>query len=101
MDDEQHRDSEERNSRIKRGSHQGARGKIEHQARGFDCAAIQPRVEELENRNSQRRNEIPSKVIADWNAEMRTRGIVPENLPQEPLLAEYAQWIDDEIDHHH
>src|SRR5208282_383574 len=101
VDSEQHRDSEDHDSRIERRTKQRARPQSGKRTRRLRRAAIKHRVEPLENRNRDRADEIPSQVVADRHAEVRPRRIVPEHFAEEPSVAEHAQWIDHQVHHHH
>src|SRR5229473_2956475 len=100
-DQKQHRDTEGDDSRIEQRPQERARRKSRHRGKGLARTTIQPCVEQLKNRDTDRRNEEPSEVIADRDAKVRPRRIVPENFAEEPSVAEHAQRVDHHIDHHH
>src|SRR5271156_3073060 len=79
-DTEQHHDCEADHPRIQPRPPERTRRHCGRDARRLAAAAIETAIQPLENCDAYRRDEIPSEVVADWDAEMRSRRVVPENL---------------------
>src|SRR5262249_40143795 len=100
-DTEQHRDPETHDPEVEAGAEQRAHWKRWHRAVWPSFAPIQRRIQDQEDRDSYRGDEIPAEVVANRHPKMGSGRVVPEQSAEKPLLAQYAQGIDHEIDHHH